>query len=848
MRERLSTTLFRGCRNMSSNDHTSGPLPGSTGLAALTVLTVLATAILLSIAANSAQAALASARAYRMNPLSPPTPWQEMTVVIANRRVPDSVKLAKEYMTQRSIPRANYFEVNCTSSEVISRKEFESKIWKPLVKWALDQEYLERVNPKNHPYKMNSSYVSGILWFVTVYGVPLRIAEHYKPGETAPHKPSQRNAASVDSELATFPIGPGKLAGPIPNPLYSAKEEYVRGLHEPGNDVQTLVSRLDGPTYKIARSLIDRADGLKRVGLGGKTYIDARGLNEGVRQPLDAQLIQTARQVELDGVGVVLDTDADTFGAHVDMPSPAAYIGWSAPHVNGPFLKPDFHFWPGAIAYHLHPWSAVSVRTKDRFWVGPLLARGAGFVIGHVFDPGLDGYLRPAAFLHSMTNIKRGQRRTMDAAWGATPYLSWSTVIIGDPICQPFTGSLEGFDRLYESQDPGGAEIVLRPKRWRLTSHPTDPAPVRQVKTLINEKKWEDPDLYEFLGNVWATRPLRSIDSCYRAYQRAAELSRSPQQRTRVRLASALALLSVTNRDMLDQLHKAAEEGRTDPVFLRQPREIAIGLLNDAITQYPKEPATAGAYSLLARLYGEMDLPDKRLQVYQKLAANLPATPEGRAAAGELWLLDRKRPNPVETLTANAIDAPPTVDGSDADPAWQAANVAMPAAMKAIGTTGVPSPIDMAAARDDTTLYLLVKCPATALTEAELYGRVELPQDDRVEIFLSPKRDYKTAYRLLVTRGGGVIAHRDDGTTWIYDREKVQLETGTLPDGGWTVEIAIPFAEFAATPAAGQAWGLNFRRQRVIKETRRMDTVTTSWTGRYGDLSEAKHFGYLLFP
>jgi len=766
--------------------------------------------------------------------------------VIANANVPESVKLAEEYMQRRQIPKENYFAVRCSTAEEISREEFVRDIWNPLKKWAYDSEYLVDVNPNDHPWKMNSPYMSGILWFVTTYGMPLRIAEHYEPGEAGWHAPAERNAASVDSELATWPVGPGKMAGPIPNPLYRPNEEFAWSLVEPRNDVMTLVARLDGPTYEIASDLMNRTDYKEKYGLGGQAYIDSQGLKEGANQPLDEMLRKGARFMEIEGgVSVHLDTNLETFSPDVPMITPCAYVGWYAPHVTGPILNPKFKFWPGAIAYQLHPWSAASLRTTDRFWAGPMLARGAGLVIGNVFDPGLDGYTRPDIVLHALSSIRHSSR-AMEVVWSATPYLSWSTVFIGEPTYIPFTGTLEMLDRLYKAGAAGnpevyeGADVPLRTKRWRHYDSPADTDPIRQTNDIIEKKGWEHPDLLEFLGDMWSTSELNSPSTGFETYERVAALTRYPWQRSRVRVSGAKLLLSVTDPKDLKDL------AATYPRFNTDLTELAMGQLKKAIEQDPKEPATADAYSLLATLYGEKGEEAKRLDVMTQLAANLPNTAAGLQAAGELWVKDRNRPNPFPTLSAAPTELAPTLDGESTELCWKDAKAAMPPTMKEIGVSAVPSPVELSATYDANTLYLFVKCPFNSLTESELLGRAEQPDKERIGVYLSSRRDYKTACQIAVTRGGGVQAIRDDGAAWLFNTD--WFVTKRSPDGGWDIEIAIPLAEFGQhKPQAGDVWGLSFRRQRVVRAEERLDTITTSWVGRYGDLDEVSRFGYLVF-
>ncbi len=46
------------------------------------------------------------------------------------------------------------------------------------------------------------------------------------------------------------------------------------------------------------------------------------------------------------------------------------------PNASGPFTLPKVEFMPGAFAYHLHSFSAFTIRSTTRNWCGPLLAKG----------------------------------------------------------------------------------------------------------------------------------------------------------------------------------------------------------------------------------------------------------------------------------------------------------------------------------------------------------------------------------------------------------------------------------------------------------------------------------------
>src|SRR5689334_3507560 len=64
-----------------------------------------------------------------------------------------------------------------------------------------------------------------------------------------------------------------------------------------------------------------------------------------------------------------------------------------------PTTRPAVEFVPGAFAYHLHSFSAASLRSTTRNWVGPLLAKGATITMGCVDEPYLSGTPDVAVFV-----------------------------------------------------------------------------------------------------------------------------------------------------------------------------------------------------------------------------------------------------------------------------------------------------------------------------------------------------------------------------------------------------------------------------------------------------------------
>ena len=135
------------------------------------------------------------------------------------------------------------------------------------------------------------------------------------------------------------------------------------------------------------------------------------------------------------GFETVIDDKPDTFSAAFPMSQIAFYAGWYDGQFSGPFTVSKVEFMPGAVAYHLHSFSAHVLRTPDQYWVGPLLAKGATATIGYVEEPYLEGTINVAAFFADFTALGFNFG---EAAYAAQPSISWQTTVVGDPLYRPF--------------------------------------------------------------------------------------------------------------------------------------------------------------------------------------------------------------------------------------------------------------------------------------------------------------------------------------------------------------------------------------------------------------------------
>ncbi len=309
--------------------------------------------------------------------------------VVYNSRVPDSRGVAEHYASVRWIPASHVMGVDVTANEEMSRTEFREHLQKPLEE-ALEKRGLMRFEAviipatNGEPRRVERKVVeSKIRYLVLCYGVPLKISPDSNLREPNANKlPAalQRNEAAVDNELACLPILDRMLlAGPRVNPLYGCTDAH---LFNPTNDI-LMVTRLDGPTAEIARSLVDKAVQAETNGLWGRAYFDLRGLPKTDPMSLGDDWIRNASEIchQL-GFDTVVDNNNGTFPASFPLSQVAFYAGWYDENVSGPFARPTVEFMPGAFAYHLHSFSAASVspprweRYSNRTWVA---RRTSGF-------------------------------------------------------------------------------------------------------------------------------------------------------------------------------------------------------------------------------------------------------------------------------------------------------------------------------------------------------------------------------------------------------------------------------------------------------------------------------------
>jgi uncharacterized protein (TIGR03790 family) len=483
--------------------------------------------------------------------LAPCLAWAggDEVVVVYNRNLPESKAVAMDYARLRHVPEKQIYGFALTTDEVISRSDFHDLLQVPLAEklatsglWKFGETTIPGANGRP-PRSVQCVVASKIRYAVLCFGVPLKIANDPNIDEPAdPSLPAlfQDNGASVDSELAWLPLIKNKeerLSGPMINWAYGTTNAATL---DPTNGI-LLVTRLDGPTADIAMGLVKKSLAAEQDGLWGRAYFDARGLTNSSYQLGDEWILRSAGICTQLGFDTVVDEKPETFRADFPMSQIAIYAGWYAPDADGPFAQPTVEFMPGAFAYHLHSYSAATLRSTVKNWCGPLLAKGATCTMGCVDEPSIQFTPNVAVFLGRWTF---NQFTFGEAAWAAQPALSWQTTVIGDPLYRPFGKEPKELnEELTRAHNPLVEWSWLRAINSALVRGASLSACEDFLENLTNTQT--SAVLTEKLAELCDTqgKPAAAIE----CYQNALKLKPSPEQRIRLRLELARELLKQNN-------------------------------------------------------------------------------------------------------------------------------------------------------------------------------------------------------------------------------------------------------------------------------------------------------------
>jgi hypothetical protein len=170
--------------------------------------------------------------------------------------------------------------------------------------------------------------------------------------------------------------------------------------------------------------------------LAGLAVVDSRGLTD-VKDGYtsgDIWLRSAHAMLVKDGWDIKFDDKPDVLPATDPCNHVAIYLGWYHDGAIGPWVTSPNRFVPGAIAYHLHSFSAATVRSDTAAWVGPLIAHGADATMGMVYEP----YLALTPHEDIFTRRLLQGDYFAEAAYASERALSWMLTVVGDPLYRPF--------------------------------------------------------------------------------------------------------------------------------------------------------------------------------------------------------------------------------------------------------------------------------------------------------------------------------------------------------------------------------------------------------------------------
>lgn len=424
--------------------------------------------------------------------LGGPPPIDPASVaVLYNTSDPDGERIARAYLSARAIPEANLVGLPMPVAEEITREQYETAIRTPLTAVFDQRRWWERAKD---PAGNIAAVKNRIRVLVTIRGVPLKIANQ----QAANPKPVplgvnpqlfNHHEAAVDSELCILGVQGLSTDGPLRNQYFQSTKP-IAAANLP---FLLLVGRIDAHSPDVCLRMIHDAAAAERTGLWGRAYVDvANKLPEG-----DKWLEEIVDANAREGIPTVVDRNSETLPTNYPMTQAAMYYGWYAANRDGALLNPGFMFKQGAVAAHIHSFSAVQLRNPQANWSAAILARGAAATVGNVYEP----YLGPSHNLGILHQRLLAGFSLVEAAYMAVPVVSWQSIVLGDPLYRPFL-HLQAQDG---EQVPADRDFrVLRAAQLRSKDDPAALARQLREAALLNNSG----TLYEAAGLVMLRRGL----------------------------------------------------------------------------------------------------------------------------------------------------------------------------------------------------------------------------------------------------------------------------------------------------------------------------------------------------
>ena len=339
----------------------------------------------------------------------------ENVLLVVNQTSPLSRQIADYYRPRRSVPAKNVCSLDSTSDERIDWATYQKSIERPIGECLTKAGLQEQV-----------------LYIVLTAGIPLGIDGTGGALEEAEY-------GSVDSELTLLyqKLKGVKFVrkGIVNNPFFGKRDAPFRHPNYP----IYLVTRLAAYDWPDTKAMIDRSLAARNR---GKFVIDLKSPED---EPGNAWLRNTA--VLLPAERVILD---ESIRVLYDQKDVIGYGAWGSNDHNRKRRWLGFQWLPGGIATEFvstnmrtlkrppDAWTYTTWQDHEHHWANTpqglsadLIHEGATGASGNVYEPYLVGCARPDYVLPAYFE----GRNLAESFYLGIQFLSWQTVILGDPLC-----------------------------------------------------------------------------------------------------------------------------------------------------------------------------------------------------------------------------------------------------------------------------------------------------------------------------------------------------------------------------------------------------------------------------
>lgn len=338
----------------------------------------------------------------------------ENVLLVVNRKDALSQQIADYYRPRRSVPAKNVCYLETTTAEEIDWPTYQGQIEKPIGTCLTKAGLQEKV-----------------LYIVTTAGIPLKISGS---GGTL----SEAEHGSVDSELTLLY---GKLKGlryerkgGLESPFFRKRDAPFRHPLFP----MYLVTRLAAYDWNDVKAMIDRSLAARNRGI---FVLDLRSADDetGNDWLRDANILLPTPRVVMDETTKVLYDQKEVIG----------YASWGSNDSNRKRRWLGFQWLPGAIATEYvstnmrtlkqppDNWTYTAWSDHEHLWAdtpqgmsADLIHEGATGASGNVYEPYLPACPRPDYVLPAYFE----GRNLAESFYLGVEFLSWQTVILGDPL------------------------------------------------------------------------------------------------------------------------------------------------------------------------------------------------------------------------------------------------------------------------------------------------------------------------------------------------------------------------------------------------------------------------------